>query len=169
MALIKTIRDITPTIGEDTWLAENATITGDVTIGSQCSVWYHTVIRGDVNGIRIGNKVNIQDGSIIHGTTGGPDTIIEDEVNIGHNAILHGCVLRPQCLIGMGAIVLDLAIIESHALVAAGAVVSGGTVVESGYLYAGVPAKKIRKLTDQEIERYIFTINNGYLTLKNEQ
>ncbi|MEM9549320.1 MAG: gamma carbonic anhydrase family protein [Bacteroidota bacterium] len=144
-----------PIIPESTWAAENATITGDVIFGEECSIWFQVVIRGDVNKIRIGNRVNIQDASIVHGTTGRGDTIIGNNVSIGHRAIIHGCCIHDNVLIGMGAIVLDDAVVESNVVVAAGAVVTSGTVLKSGYLYAGIPAKQIKPLKEEMIDYFI--------------
>lgn len=169
MALIKTIAGHTPIIDPAVWLAENATITGNVIIGHGSSIWYNVVIRGDVNPIVVGDRVNVQDGSIVHGSTGGPPTVIGDDVSIGHRAIIHGCVIHAQALIGMGAIILDGAVIESHAMVAAGAVVTSGTVVESGYIYAGTPARKLKPLTQEQIQSYIHDIGAGYVAISKLQ
>ncbi len=148
MALIKQLNGITPEFGKKCYFSDNATIIGDVICGDNCSFWFHSVVRGDVNHIRLGKGVNIQDGAIIHGTYKKNPTIIGDYVTIGHNAIVHGCTIKDNVLIGMGAIVLDNCIIESNALIAAGAVVTMGTHVKSGELYAGVPAKKIKTILD---------------------
>src|SRR5690606_31562084 len=150
MALIKAVLSKTPSIGVDTFIAENATIVGNVTIGNHCSVWFNAVIRGDVNYIRIGDYSNIQDGVVIHGTYLKNGTDIGSYVNVGHNAIVHGCTLRDHCLVGMGAIVMDKAVIEEYVIVAAGAVGLENMVCESGFLYAGVPAKKIKPLTAEQ-------------------
>ena len=136
MAIIP-VNGKSPVIPGSCWVADNATVTGDVEFGEQCSVWFQVVIRGDVNKIRIGNKVNIQDASIIHGTNGRGDTIIGNNVSIGHRAIIHGCEIKDNVLIGMGAIILDDAVIGSNVLVAAGAVVTSGMILESGFLYGG--------------------------------
>lgn len=151
MPTILPVKDISPRIDKSVFIAENATIVGDVVIGEQCSVWFNAVIRGDVNYIRIGNYTNIQDGVVIHCTYKKNGTDIGNFVNIGHNAIVHGCVVQDYTLIGMGAIVMDRAIIESNVIIAAGAVVLEYTICESGYLYAGVPAKKIKPLTDEQL------------------
>lgn len=151
MPTILPVKDISPRIDKSVFIAENATIVGDVVIGEQCSVWFNAVIRGDVNYIRIGNYTNIQDGVVIHCTYKKNGTDIGNFVNIGHNAIVHGCVVQDYTLIGMGAIVMDRAIIESNVIIAAGAVVLEDTICESGYLYAGVPAKKIKPLTDEQL------------------
>lgn len=163
MALVREVRGYHPKFGENCFLAENATIVGDVITGNDCSVWFNAVIRGDVNSIVMGDKVNIQDGAVIHCTFEKTKTLIGNNVSIGHNAIVHGCRIHDNVLIGMGAIIMDDAIVESNSIVAAGAVVTQNTVVESGYIYAGTPAKKIKALSDNlktgEIER----IANNYL------
>ncbi len=140
----------TPSIPNNCFVAENATIIGDVTFGEMCSVWFNAVIRGDVHFITIGNKVNIQDGAIIHCTYQKHPTIIGNNVSIGHNAIVHGCTLHDNVLIGMGAIVMDNCIIESNSIIAAGAVVTQNTIVKSGTIYAGVPAKKVKDLDQSD-------------------
>ncbi len=160
MALIKTVRGFSPRWGKDCYIAENATIVGDVTMGDACSVWFNAVIRGDVNSITIGNKTNIQDGVVIHGTYQKSGTIIGNEVSIGHNASIHGCTLHDSVLIGMNAVVIDGAVVESHSIVAAGAVVLANMVVESGYIYAGVPAKKIKKIEGELAQVFARTANN---------
>lgn len=146
MALIKPVLDKLPIIGADCFVAENATLVGDVLLGDHCSVWFNAVLRGDVNHIKIGNYTNIQDGVVIHGTYQRNGTDIGNYVNIGHNALVHGCCLKDHTLVGMGAIVMDRAIVEEYVIIAAGAVVLEGTICESGYLYAGIPAKKIKPL-----------------------
>ncbi|MCT1530596.1 gamma carbonic anhydrase family protein [Sphingobacterium daejeonense] len=151
MATILPVKGKTPEIGEDSFIAPNCTIVGDVTIGSHCSVWFNAVIRGDVNYIKIGNYSNIQDNVTIHGTYEKNGTDVGNYVNIGHNAIVHGCVIDDYVLIGMGAIVMDKAHIQSNVIIAAGAVVLENMVCESGFLYAGVPAKKIKPLTDEQL------------------
>lgn len=163
MALILPVNNKKPIIDNSVWLAENATITGDVKIGAQSSIWFQVVIRGDVNKIIIGEKVNIQDGAVVHGTLGRNDTLIGNNVSIGHRAIVHGCQVADNVLIGMGAIVLDDAILEENSLIAAGAVVTSGTIVKSGYLYAGIPAKPIRPLDDSMIAQYIQGTSQGYM------
>ena len=152
-----------PKIDNTCWVAENATITGDIEIGQESSIWFQSVIRGDVNKIRIGNRVNIQDAAIIHGSTGKQDTVIGDDVSIGHRAIIHGCTIHSNVLIGMGAIILDGAIIESNVIVGAGAVVTVGAHLESGYLYAGVPAKKIKPLEEGKHDFFIKATAAGYV------
>lgn len=160
------VKGKSPSIGAGTWVANNATITGDVSIGEDSSIWFQSVIRGDVNKIRIGDRVNIQDGSIVHGSTGGQDTVIGDDVSVGHRAIIHGCTIHNDVLIGMGAIVLDGAIIESNVIVGAGAVVTVGARLESGYLYAGIPAKKIKPLEDGKHDLFIKGTAAGYVEYK---
>ena len=150
MALIKSVNGIQPLFGKNCFFADNATILGDVIVGDECSIWYNAVIRGDVNSIRIGNKVNIQDGAVIHCTYRQTKTIIGDGCSIGHNAIVHGCTLEEHVLVGMGAIIMDHAIVQKNSIVAAGAVVLENSIVESGYVYAGVPAKKIKPISDEQ-------------------
>lgn len=151
MPLLLPYHGIVPTIAEGVFLAENATIIGEVTIGSGSSVWYQAVLRGDVDAIHIGQNSNIQDGTIIHCTTHRCPTVIGNRVTVGHRAILHGCTLEDEVLIGMGAIVLDEALVPTHTIVAAGAVITERMQLESGYLYAGVPARKIKALTPEQI------------------
>ena len=150
MPLILPVKNIYPAWGEDCFIAENATIVGDVVMGDKCSVWFNAVIRGDVNFIKIGNNTNIQDGAVIHCTYLGASTTIGNNVSIGHNALVHGCTLHDHVLIGMGAIVMDNAIVEEFVIIAAGAIVLEKTICESGFLYAGIPAKKIKPLTDEQ-------------------
>ena len=161
--LIKSVNGKTPSIPEDCYVAENATIVGDVTFGSNCSVWFNTVIRGDVNVIRIGDKVNIQDGAVIHCTYQKHPTIIGNNVSIGHNAIVHGCIILDNVLIGMGAIVMDNCVIESNSIVAAGAVVTQNTVVGAGTIWAGVPAKKVKDIDQSNFAGEIERISNNYV------
>jgi len=155
--LIKTVRGFTPQWGSDCFVAENATLIGDLIMGDQCSVWYQAVIRADVHAIRIGNRVNIQDGAVIHATYEKAATIIGDDVSIGHNAIVHGCTLKDSVLVGMGSIVMDNCIVESNSIIAAGSVVTQNTHVPEGTIFAGIPARKIKdidpKLQKGEIER----------------
>ena len=148
MAIIKELNGTAPQMGDNCFLAETAVVIGDVVMGDNCSIWYGTVLRGDVNSIRIGNKVNIQDGAVIHTLYQRSQTIIGDNVSIGHNAVVHGATIEDNCLIGMGAIVLDNAVVESGAIVAAGALVTSGMRVEGGHIYAGVPAKKIKAVDE---------------------
>lgn len=163
MALIKTVNSKTPKMGEDCYLAENCTIVGDVEIGSQCSVWFNAVIRGDVHYIKIGNKVNIQDGAIIHATYKKFPTNIGNNVSIAHNAIVHGCTIHDNVLIGMGAIVMDGAVVHENSVIAAGAVVSPGTIVEPGSVYAGIPAKKIKDADINLVQNEIQRIAESYI------
>jgi carbonic anhydrase/acetyltransferase-like protein (isoleucine patch superfamily) len=160
MALIIPVKDKVPQLGENCFVAENATIAGDVRMGNDCSVWFTAVIRGDVNSIRIGDRTNIQDGAIIHCTYERAATNIGDNVSIGHRAIVHGCEVKDNVLIGMGAIVMDHAIVEENCIIAAGAVVLEKTVCEAGHIYAGIPAKKIKKLTQEQIEGMKQTAKN---------
>lgn len=152
MAIILPVRDIHPVINKQTFIAPNATIVGDVHIEAHCSVWFNAVIRGDVNYIRIGEYTNIQDNVVIHGTYERNGTDIGSYVNIGHQATVHGCTLNDRVLVGMGAIVMDKAVVEAYVIIAAGAVVLEGTRCESGHLYAGVPAKKIKPLSQEQRE-----------------
>lgn len=163
MALIKSVRGFTPVIGDNTFLAENATIIGDVIMGSDCSIWYNAVLRGDVNSIRIGNRVNIQDGTVIHTLYQKSVSVIGDDVSIGHNAVIHGAEIKNGALIGMGAIVLDHAVIGEGAIIAAGAVVLSGTLVEPGCIYAGVPAKFVKKVDPDQSKEMNQKIANNYL------
>lgn len=146
MALIKSIHGISPQFGADCYLAETATVIGQVTMGNHCSVWFNAVIRGDVHTITIGDNTNVQDNAIIHCTYQQAKTVIGNNVTIAHRAIVHGCTLEDNVMIGMGAIVMDHAVVQSGALVAAGAVVLEGTVVEANSVYAGIPAKKVKAL-----------------------
>ncbi len=150
MSLILPVKNIYPTWGQDCFIAENATIVGDVVMGDKCSVWFNAVIRGDVNYIKIGDNTNIQDGAVIHCTYLYAPTNIGSNVSIGHNALVHGCTLKDHVLVGMGAIVMDHAIVEEYVIIGAGSVILENTVCESGYLYAGTPAKKIKPLTDEQ-------------------
>ena len=152
MPVILPVKDKSPSWGNDCFIAENATIVGDVTMGDNCSVWFNAVVRGDVNSIRIGSNTNIQDGVVIHCTYLGAATSIGNHVSIGHNAIVHGCTLHDHVLVGMGAIVMDHAVVEEFTIIAAGAIVLERTICESGYLYAGIPARKIKPLTDAQKE-----------------
>ncbi len=161
--LLKEVRGFTPQIGNPVFIAENAVIVGQVTMGDACSVWYHAVIRGDVHSITIGNKVNIQDGAVIHATYKKSPTVIGNNVSIGHNAIVHGCTLKDNVLIGMGAIVMDDCIIESNCIIAAGAVLAKGTHVKSGSVYGGVPAKKIKDISEELLTGEIHRIAENYI------
>jgi carbonic anhydrase/acetyltransferase-like protein (isoleucine patch superfamily) len=163
MPVILPVNNIYPSFGNNCFIAPNATIVGDVIMGDDCSVWFNAVIRGDVNYIRIGHKVNIQDGAVIHCTFQRTQAIIGDNVSIGHNAIVHGCTIHNDVLIGMGAIVMDKAIVESNTIIAAGAVVLEGTRCESGSIYAGVPAKKVKDISRELISGEINRIANNYV------
>ena len=163
MPFILPVKGVHPRFGTNTFIAPNATVVGDVVMGDDCSVWFNAVVRGDVNAIRIGDRVNIQDGAVIHCTYLKADTVIGDSVSIGHNAIVHGCRLEDFVLVGMGAIVMDKAVIGSHSIVAAGAVVTEGTVVEPGSIYAGVPAKRIKAVPPELIDGEIKRIAENYL------
>lgn len=163
MALIKEVLGKTPKWGDNCFLADNATLTGDIIMGHDCSIWFQAVLRGDVNYIRIGNKVNIQDGAIIHGTYQKAATVIGDNVSIGHRALVHGCTIENNVLVGMGAIVMDHAHVASNVLIAAGSVVLENSQLESGYIYAGVPAKKVKKLSTELFEGTIERIANAYI------
>ncbi len=162
MAIIKSLLGKTPFFGENCFLAENAVIIGDITIGDNCSLWYGTVLRGDVHYIKIGNNVNIQDNAVIHATFEKSPTNIGNNVSIAHGAIVHGCTIHDNVLIGMNAVVLDDAVINSNSIVAAGAVVTKGTVIESGSVYAGSPAKKIKDMSPELLEGEINRIANNY-------
>ena len=163
MPIIKPVNGKSPQIPDDCFIAENATIVGEVTMGNQCSVWFNAVIRGDVHYIRIGNKVNVQDGAVIHATYQKSPTNIGNNVSIGHNAIVHGCTIHDNVLIGMGSIVMDDCIVESNSIIAAGAVVTQNTRVESGSIYAGVPAKKVKDISKELISGEIDRIANNYV------
>ncbi|WP_281614050.1 gamma carbonic anhydrase family protein [Flammeovirga sp. SubArs3] len=160
MALIKPVKGVSPIIGENCFLADNATVVGDVTMGKDCSVWFSAVVRGDVNKITIGDKCNIQDGAVIHCTYQTSATVLGNNVSIGHNALVHGCTIHDNVLVGMGAIVMDDAVVEENVLIAAGAVVLQNARLESGYLYAGIPAKKIKPLDDKLKAVFERTANN---------
>ncbi|NJB36200.1 gamma carbonic anhydrase family protein [Croceivirga sp. JEA036] len=162
--LIKTVNGHTPEWGADCFIAENATIVGQVTMGNQCSVWFNAVLRGDVHFIKLGNKVNIQDGAVVHCTYQKSPTTIGNNVSIGHNAIVHGCTIKDNVLVGMGAIIMDDCIIESNSIIAAGAVVTKGTHVASGAVYAGMPAKKIKEVSPELSAGEIDRIANNYVT-----
>lgn len=163
-AMIKAVLGKNPKIGADCYVAENATIVGDVTMGNQCSVWFNAVIRGDVNYITMGNKVNVQDGAVIHGTYKKSATTIGNNVSIGHNAIVHGCTIKDNVLIGMGSIVMDDAVVESNSIIAAGAVVTRGTRVPEGSIFAGMPAKKVKDTPEELRSGEIDRIANAYVT-----
>lgn len=162
MALVLPVNGVLPTWGEQCWLAPNATVVGNVVMGNGCTVWFNAVVRGDVNNITIGNKVNIQDGAVIHCTYQRAATSIGDNVSIGHNAIVHGCQIEENVLIGMGAIVMDNCVVKKNSVIAAGAVVTANTVVEENSIYAGVPAKFIKKLSQEQVEQLILKTANNY-------
>ncbi|NHF58332.1 gamma carbonic anhydrase family protein [Flavobacteriaceae bacterium TP-CH-4] len=155
--ILKTVRGKTPQLGKDCFVAENATIVGEVIMGNQCSIWFNTVLRGDVHFIKMGNKVNVQDGAVIHCTYQKSPTTIGNNVSIGHNAIVHGCTIKDNVLVGMGSIIMDDCVVESNSIIAAGAVLAKGTHVPSGSVYAGIPAKKIKDISPElsagEIDR----------------
>ena len=161
--MILNVKGISPKIGADCYIAPNATIAGEVTMGDQCSVWFNAVIRGDVHYIKIGNKVNIQDGAVIHCTYKTAPTTIGNNVSIGHNAIVHGCTIHDDVLIGMGSIIMDDCVIESNSIIAAGAVLTKGTHVPTGSVFAGMPAKKIKDIDPSLSEGEIQRIANNYI------
>ncbi len=162
MAFIFPVNDKLPKFGDGCFVAPNATIVGDVTMGNQCSVWFNAVIRGDVHFIKMGNKVNVQDGAVIHCTYQKHPTTIGNNVSIGHNALVHGCTIHDNVLIGMGSIVMDRCVVHSNSIIAAGAVVLEGTIVEEGCIFAGVPAKKVKDISPEKISGEIDRIANNY-------
>jgi len=163
MALIKTLLGKTPSFGKNCYLAENATIVGDVVSGDDCSFWFNVVVRGDVHYIKMGNKVNVQDGAVIHCTYKKFPTNIGNNVSIGHNALVHGCTIKDNVLIGMGAIVMDDVVVERNTIIAAGAVVLQGTKVEGSSIYAGVPAKKVKEISPELLKGEINRIAESYV------
>jgi carbonic anhydrase/acetyltransferase-like protein (isoleucine patch superfamily) len=163
MPVILPVRGIHPAFGSDCYIAENATVVGEVTMGNRCSIWFNAVVRGDVNYIKIGDQVNIQDGAVLHCTYQKAPLTIGNNVSIGHNALVHGCTIHDNVLIGMGSIVMDGCIIESNSIIAAGAVVLEGTHVASGSIYAGVPAKKVKEVSKELFEGEIQRIANNYV------
>jgi carbonic anhydrase/acetyltransferase-like protein (isoleucine patch superfamily) len=163
MALVLPVEDQFPRWGGNCFVAPNATIVGDVVIGDECSIWFNAVLRGDVNSIRIGNRVNIQDGAVVHCTYKKTKAIIGNNVSIGHNAIVHGCTIHDNVLIGMGSIVMDNAQVNSNTIIAAGAVVLEGTICDEGAVYAGVPAKKVKDISPEKVEGEINRIAKNYL------
>jgi carbonic anhydrase/acetyltransferase-like protein (isoleucine patch superfamily) len=163
MQIIKSVNGKHPQIPEDCYVADNATIVGEVSLGKECSIWFNAVIRGDVHYIKIGNKVNIQDGAVIHATYQKSPTNIGNNVSIGHNALVHGCTIHDNVLIGMGSIIMDDCVIESNSIIAAGAVVTKNTHVASGSIYAGVPAKKVKDISQELIAGEIHRIANNYV------
>lgn len=160
MALIQSIKGISPQLPSSCFLAKNSTVVGDVKLGENCSIWYNAVVRGDVNSIEVGDETNIQDGAIIHCTYQKAATKIGNRVSIGHKAIVHGCTIQDDVLIGMGAIVMDHAVIESGSIVAAGAIVTAGTKVEANTIYAGIPAKKLNTVSEENLEMIKRTAKN---------
>lgn len=162
MALIKAVLGKSPVFGKNCFVAENATVVGDVEMGDNCSIWFNAIVRGDVHYIKIGNNVNIQDGCVLHCTYKKAAVNIGNNVSIAHRAIIHGCTIHNNVLIGMGAIIMDGAVIESNSIVAAGALVSKDTIVESGSVYAGVPAKKIKEIDKELLEGEVLRIANSY-------
>ena len=163
MPVILPVNNVLPQFGEDNFIAPNATIVGNVTSGSQCSFWFNAVVRGDVNSITMGNKVNVQDGAVIHCTYLKHATVIGNNVSIGHNALVHGCTLHDNVLIGMGAIVMDGCVVHSNSISAAGAVLLENTIVAAGCIYAGVPAKKVKDISQELINGEIDRIANNYV------
>lgn len=163
MKIIKPVNGKHPQIPEDCFIAENCTIVGDVVMGNECSIWFNAVIRGDVHYIKMGNKVNVQDGAVIHATYQKSPTNIGNNVSIGHNAIVHGCTIQDNVLVGMGSIIMDDCVVESNSIIAAGAVVTKNTIVEAGSIYAGVPAKKVKDISEELISGEINRIANNYV------
>ncbi|MEP7278219.1 MAG: gamma carbonic anhydrase family protein [Bacteroidota bacterium] len=163
MAVIMHVNGVYPEFGKDCFIAPNATVVGDVKTGSDCSIWFNTVIRGDVNSIRMGDKVNVQDGVVIHATFEKTKAIIGNNVSIGHKAIVHGCTIHDDVLIGMGAIVMDNVVVHSNTIIAAGAVVLEGTICEAGSIYAGIPAKKVKEISTELVSGEIHRIANNYI------
>lgn len=163
MALIKSVRGFTPQHGDNCYFADNATIIGDVIMGDNCSVWFSAVVRGDVNSIRMGNKVNVQDGAVIHATYLTAPTNIGNNVSIAHNAVVHGCTIKDNVLVGIGAVILDKAVVESNVVIAAGSVVLENSVLESNSVYAGIPAKKVKDISPELLTNLVNRITNGYM------
>lgn len=161
--ILKELNGVKPVFGKDCFFAENSVLVGEVIMGDQCSVWYNAVIRGDVHFIKMGNKVNVQDGAVIHATYQKSPTTIGNNVSIGHNALVHGCTIHDNVLVGMGSIIMDDCIVESNSIIAAGAVVTKGTHVTSGSIYAGVPAKKVKDISEELISGEIDRIANNYV------
>jgi carbonic anhydrase/acetyltransferase-like protein (isoleucine patch superfamily) len=163
MPILLPVKGIAPIFGQDCYIAPNATLVGDVQTGNECSFWFNAVVRGDVNFIRLGHRVNVQDGACIHCTYQRHGTTIGNNVSIGHHAIVHGCTLHDNVLIGMGAIVMDGALVESNSIIAAGAVVLEGTHVPAGSIFAGVPARKVKDVSPEKVEGEINRIANNYV------
>ncbi|MDR0982596.1 MAG: gamma carbonic anhydrase family protein [Culturomica sp.] len=164
MAIIKELNGHKPKFGKNCYLADNAVVIGEVEMGDDCSIWFGAVLRGDVHYIKLGNKVNVQDNATIHATYEKSPTNIGNNVSIAHNAVVHGCTIKDNVLIGMGAVVLDDAVIESNVIIAAGCVVTKGTIAESGWIYGGIPAKKIKQVSPELLESEIHRIVNSYST-----
>lgn len=163
MPVILPVKGVSPQIPDNCFIAPNATIVGDVVMGAECSIWFNAVVRGDVNSIRLGNKVNVQDGACIHCTYEKTKTIVGNNVSIGHNAIVHGCTVGDNVLIGMGAIVMDNVQIGENSIIGAGAVVLEGTVVPPGSIFAGIPAKKVKNISPELLKGEVERIANNYL------
>ncbi|TWO33758.1 gamma carbonic anhydrase family protein [Seonamhaeicola sediminis] len=163
MPVILPVKEKRPQIPDDCFVAENATIVGDVIMGNQCSIWFSAVVRGDVHYIKMGNKVNVQDGAVIHATYKTAPTNIGNNVSIGHNALVHGCTIHDNVLVGMGSIIMDGCVVESNSIIAAGAVLTQNTKVEAGSIYAGVPAKKIKDVSEELVAGQIDRIANNYI------
>jgi len=162
MALVKTLNNKTPVTGKNCFLAETATLIGDVEVGENCSIWFNAVLRGDVHYVKVGNNTNIQDNVVVHATYKKSPANIGNNVTIAHGAIVHGCTLKDNVMIGMNAVILDEAVVESDSIIAAGSVVTKGTIVESGSVYAGIPAKKIKKISPELLEGEIQRIASAY-------
>lgn len=165
--IIRELNGVKPVFGSDCFIAENAVIIGQVTMGNQCSIWYNAVIRGDVHYIKMGNKVNVQDGAVIHATYKKSPTNIGNNVSIGHNAMVHGCTINDDVLVGMGAIIMDDCVVESNTIIAAGAVVTKGTHIKSGSVYAGIPAKKVKDISEELVSGEIHRIADNYVEYAN--
>ncbi len=163
MPIIKKLNGIKPKFGKNCFIADNAAIIGDIEMGDDCSIWFSAVLRGDVNYIKMGNKVNVQDGVVIHGTYKKAPTNIGNNVSIAHNATVHGCTIKDNVLIGMNAVILDGVVIESNSIIAAGSVVTKGTKVETGSVYAGIPAVKIKNISPELVEGEIKRIADSYM------
>jgi carbonic anhydrase/acetyltransferase-like protein (isoleucine patch superfamily) len=163
MAIIQSVRGFTPVYGRDCYFADNAVIVGDVVMGDECSIWFGAVLRGDVNSIRIGNKVNIQDGAVVHTLYEKSVAELGNNVSVGHNAVIHGAKICDHVLVGIGSVILDHAVIGENSIIAAGAVVLSGTIVEPGSLYAGMPAKKVKDVSPEQTRDMIERIANNYL------
>lgn len=163
MAIIREVRGFTPKMGKDCFLAETAVVIGDTTMGDECSIWYGAVLRGDVNTITLGNRVNVQDGAVIHTLYNKSVTTIGNNVSLGHNAVVHGATIQDNCLVGMGAIILDGALVQRGTIVAAGALVLSNTVLEPNSIYAGVPAKKVKEITPEQSRDIVERIANDYV------